>query len=494
MIDESYSVRQAEVLISMRMVDLILKKRRGGELSRDELEWMIGGYVRGEIPDYQFSAFLMAVCFVGCTARETADLTMIMATSGGTLDLSPIPGIKVDKHSTGGVADTTTLIVAPMVAALGLPVVKMSGRGLGHSGGTLDKLESIPGVDTAVSTEEFLDLASENGIAVVGQSADLVPADKLIYALRDVTGTVDSIPLIASSVMSKKIAAGCDAIVLDVKYGSGAFMQNEEDASELAEAMVQIGSNVGRETVAVITDMNQPLGRAIGNALEVEEAVDALSGRVPYDDPLMSVCFTLAKKMIQLGMPGTKDEEAESMLLEVLANGSAKGKLKTLVDSLGGNGEGVIKCTELPRARERVPIYAKSQGYIASMDCEALGRAALLLGAGRATKADVIDPAVGIMMCSRVGDMVYEGDVLAELHVNDGTNAETAKELVREAIIIGGEYPKMSPLIFGVVDINSIALREATDNEEAPEAAEIGESPQYAEADALARELGLMDA
>ncbi len=480
----------------MRMVDLILKKRRGGELSREELAWLIGGYVAGEIPDYQVSAFLMAVCFNGCTARETADLTMIMAESGGMLDLSPIPGIKVDKHSTGGVADTTTLIVAPMVAALGLPVVKMSGRGLGHSGGTLDKLESIPGVDTAVTTEEFLDLAKDNGIAVVGQSAELVPADKLIYALRDVTGTVESIPLIASSVMSKKIAAGCDAIVLDVKCGTGAFMANEKDARELAEAMVEIGSAVGRETVAVITDMNQPLGRAIGNALEVEEAVDALSGRVPYDDPLMSVCFMLAKKMVRLGWPGTSDEQAEGMLLEVLADGTAMQKLKTLVDSLGGDGEGVINCTALPRTKTRIPVKAAQKGFITSMNCEALGRAALMLGAGRATKADVIDPAVGIMMNARIGDVISKGDVLAELHVNDKTNAKTAKELVLEAIEIGPEFPVLSKLIYRVVDKDSLASRETEEGEEQGEMeAAMGEHEEreLAEADSLAKELGLMD-
>lgn len=436
----------------MRMVDLILKKRRGGELNKYEYTWMIRGYLAGEIPDYQMSAFLMAVCYTGCTMRETADLTMVMANSGAMLDLSSIPGIKVDKHSTGGVADTTTLIVAPMVAACGLPVVKMSGRGLGHSGGTLDKLESIPGVNTSVSTHELLQLAQRNRIAVVGQSEALNPADKMIYALRDVTGTVDSIPLIASSVMSKKIAAGCGAIVLDVKVGSGAFMGTLDEARTLAQEMVKIGAAVGRKTVAVLTDMNQPLGRAIGNALEVEEAIDALMGRIPLTDPLMSASLILASKMFQLGYPGATEQDAQRALLDTLAKGTAFRMFDIMIASLGGDVNAIHNGTALPKAKSRLLVKAKSAGFVESMDCGALGNAALLLGAGRATKADVIDPAVGVMMSVRVGDQVRKDAMLAELHINDTKNAEAARDMVSNAIRIGPAFPAIPPLVYEVVE------------------------------------------
>lgn len=435
----------------MRMVDLIAKKRRGGELTSEELQWMIDGYVKGEIPDYQFSAFLMAVCFQGCTAKETAELTLIMARSGDMLDLSALEGVKVDKHSTGGVADTTTLIVAPLVAACGLPVVKMSGRGLGHTGGTLDKLESIPGVNTAAGMEAFLEMARANGIAVVGQSGDLCPADKLIYALRDVTATVDSIPLIASSIMSKKIAAGCDAIVLDVKVGSGAFMEKLEDAKALARAMVEIGERVGRRTVAILTDMNQPLGRAIGNSLEIEEAVDALSGRLPLSDPLMEVSFLLGSQMYMLGK-GTNDErEAREALEQALTSGRALKKLETLLTALGGDGKAVIEGRGLPQARSCVRVEAKTAGYIASMNAQELGRAALLLGAGRATKADVIDPAVGVVMKARVGERVERGTILAEMRVNDDTNMAASEQCILDAIKIGEERVQPPPMVYGIV-------------------------------------------
>ncbi|NPC94663.1 pyrimidine-nucleoside phosphorylase [Bacillus sp. WMMC1349] len=400
----------------MRMVDIIVKKQNGKELTTEEIQFFIKGYTEGSIPDYQASALAMAIYFQDMTDRERADLTMAMVNSGETIDLSAIEGIKVDKHSTGGVGDTTTLVLAPLVAALDVPVAKMSGRGLGHTGGTIDKLEAIEGFHVELSKSEFVDIVNRDKVAVIGQSGNLTPADKKLYALRDVTGTVNSIPLIASSIMSKKIAAGADAIVLDVKTGAGAFMKTDEDAVNLAKAMVRIGNNVGRQTMAVISDMSQPLGYAIGNALEVKEAIDTLKGEGPAD--LHELVLTLGSQMVVLAKKAATLDEAREKLLEVMKNGKALQKFKDFLQNQGGDSSIVDDPTKLPQATYKIDVPAKEAGVIGEIVADQIGVAAMLLGAGRATKEDEIDLAVGIMLRKKVGDAVEKGEPLVTLYTN----------------------------------------------------------------------------
>ncbi|MDQ4711076.1 pyrimidine-nucleoside phosphorylase [Bacillus subtilis] len=400
----------------MRMVDIIIKKQNGKELTTDEIQFFVNGYTDGSIPDYQASALAMAIFFQDMSDRERADLTMAMVNSGETIDLSAIEGIKVDKHSTGGVGDTTTLVLAPLVAALDVPVAKMSGRGLGHTGGTIDKLEAIDGFHVELTKDEFIKLVNRDKVAVIGQSGNLTPADKKLYALRDVTGTVNSIPLIASSIMSKKIAAGADAIVLDVKTGAGAFMKTEEDAAELAKAMVRIGNNVGRQTMAVISDMSQPLGFAIGNALEVKEAIDTLKGEGPED--LHELVLTLGSQMVVLAKKADTLDEARAKLEEVMKNGKALEKFKDFLKNQGGDSSIVDDPSKLPQAAYQIDVPAKEAGVVSEIVADEIGVAAMLLGAGRATKEDEIDLAVGIMLRKKVGDKVEKGEPLVTLYAN----------------------------------------------------------------------------
>ncbi|CUB14750.1 Pyrimidine-nucleoside phosphorylase [Bacillus subtilis] len=400
----------------MRMVDIIIKKQNGKELTTEEIQFFVNGYTDGSIPDYQASALAMAIFFQDMSDRERADLTMAMVNSGETIDLSAIEGIKVDKHSTGGVGDTTTLVLAPLVAALEVPVAKMSGRGLGHTGGTIDKLEAIDGFHVELTKDEFIKLVNRDKVAVIGQSGNLTPADKKLYALRDVTGTVNSIPLIASSIMSKKIAAGADAIVLDVKTGAGAFMKTEEDAAELAKAMVRIGNNVGRQTMAVISDMSQPLGFAIGNALEVKEAIDTLKGEGPED--LHELVLTLGSQMVVLAKKADTLDEARAKLEEVMKNGKALEKFKDFLKNQGGDSSIVDDPSKLPQAAYQIDVPAKEAGVVSEIVADEIGVAAMLLGAGRATKEDEIDLAVGIMLRKKVGDKVEKGEPLVTLYAN----------------------------------------------------------------------------
>lgn len=411
----------------MRMVDLIEKKRDGSELSVDEIDFIIKGYTDGSIPDYQISALTMAIFFKGMTEQERADLTMAMVNSGDQIDLSQIEGIKVDKHSTGGVGDTTTLVLGPLVAAVGVPVAKMSGRGLGHTGGTIDKLESVTGFHVEIENEEFIKLVNTNKIAIIGQSGNLTPADKKLYALRDVTATVDSIPLIASSIMSKKIAAGADAIVLDVKTGAGAFMKTLDDSRELAKAMVRIGNNVGRRTMAVISDMSQPLGYAIGNALEVKEAIDTLKGEGPED--LTELCLTLGSHMVFLAEKAASLKEARALLETAIKDGTALEKLKTFLQSQGGDASIVDDPSKLPQAKYQFELEAKEDGYVAEIVADEVGTAAMLLGAGRATKESVIDLAVGLVLRKKIGDKVVKGESLVTLYSNFENVSEVKEKL-----------------------------------------------------------------
>ncbi|MEH7418963.1 pyrimidine-nucleoside phosphorylase [Neobacillus drentensis] len=408
----------------MRMVDLIEKKRDGYELTKEEIEFLINGFTKGDIPDYQMSAFAMAVFFQGMTKEERVYFTEAMFQSGDQIDLSGIVGIKVDKHSTGGVGDTTTLVLAPLVASVGVPVAKMSGRGLGHTGGTIDKLESINGFHVEISNEEFTQLVNQNKVAVIGQSGNLTPADKKLYALRDVTATVNSIPLIASSIMSKKIAAGADAIVLDVKTGSGAFMKNLEDAKELAQSMVEIGNGVGRKTKAIISDMSQPLGFAVGNALEVKEAIDTLKGQGPED--LQELCITLGSHMVVLAEKAADFNQAREMLKESIQSGQALQTFKTFLAAQGGDASVVDDPAKLPTASYMVEVPAKTSGYVAEITAETIGTAAMMLGAGRATKESVIDLAVGVVLHKKVGDHVEAGESLVTIH----SNKENVQEVV----------------------------------------------------------------
>ncbi|HGN6579291.1 pyrimidine-nucleoside phosphorylase [Bacillus cereus] len=417
----------------MRMVDIIAKKRDGKELTTEEIKFFINGYTDGSIPDYQVSALAMAIFFKDMTDRERADLTMAMVESGETIDLSAIEGIKVDKHSTGGVGDTTTLVLGPLVAALDVPVAKMSGRGLGHTGGTIDKLEAVEGFHVEITKEQFIDIVNRDKVAVIGQTGNLTPADKKIYALRDVTGTVNSIPLIASSIMSKKIAAGADAIVLDVKTGAGAFMKTEEDAKELAHAMVRIGNNVGRQTMAVISDMSQPLGFAIGNALEVKEAIDTLKGEGPED--LTELVLVLGSQMVVLAKRANTLEEAREMLIEVMKNGKATEKFKEFLSNQGGDSSIVDNPEKMPQAKYVIDVPAKTSGVISNIVADEIGIAAMLLGAGRATKEDEIDLAVGLMLRKKVGDAVKEGEPFVTIYANR-ENVEDVKAKIYENISI----------------------------------------------------------
>ncbi|MEB4781514.1 pyrimidine-nucleoside phosphorylase [Paenibacillus jamilae] len=431
----------------MRMVDLIEKKRDGKELSTEEINFIIQGYTQGEIPDYQVSALAMSIFFKDMNERERADLTMAMVHSGDTIDLSAIEGVKVDKHSTGGVGDTTTLVLAPLVAALDIPVAKMSGRGLGHTGGTIDKLEAIAGFHVEITKDEFVDLVNRSKIAVVGQSGNLTPADKKLYALRDVTATVNSIPLIASSIMSKKIAAGSDAVVLDVKTGAGAFMKTVEDAKELAHAMVSIGNNVGRKTMAVISDMSQPLGLAIGNSLEVKEAIDTLRGEGPKD--LEELCMALGSQMVFLAGKADSLEDAEEKLKEVIRNGKALEKFKEFIANQGGDASVVDHPERLPQAQYLIEVPAKQDGVVAEIVADEIGTAAMLLGAGRATKESEIDLAVGLMLNKKVGDAVQKGDSLVTIHANREDVDQVLEKIYANIRI--ADHAEAPVLIYGTV-------------------------------------------
>lgn len=429
----------------MRMYDIIMKKRNGGELTPEEISFFVEGYTGGAIPDYQASALMMAIYFQGMTDGETCELTMAMARSGDMLDLSPIRGIKVDKHSTGGVGDKTSLALAPMAAACGIPVAKMSGRGLGHTGGTIDKLESFPGFTTALSREQFITNVNRIGIAIMGQTADLAPADKKLYALRDVTATVDNMSLIASSIMSKKLAAGADAIVLDVKTGSGAFMKKEADARALAEEMVRIGTNAGRKTVAVISDMDQPLGFAVGNALEVKEAIDTLKGHGPAD--FLELCLTLGSQMLMAGGRANDLKSARAMLEQGIADGSALKKLAEFVEAQGGDGSVVYHPERLPQASLQKEVLSPADGYVSRIVCDEVGICSLLLGGGRETKESSIDLSVGLVLCRKVGDAVRAGEPLAVIHANDGRKAAEAERRFLAACTIAAEPPAKAPFI-----------------------------------------------
>lgn len=417
----------------MRMVDIIEKKRDGKELTKAEINFVVTGYTKDEIPDYQVSALAMSIFFNDMTNEEIANLTLAMAESGEMIDLSAIKGIKVDKHSTGGVGDTTTIVLAPLVAAVGVPVAKMSGRGLGHTGGTIDKLEAIPGFNVEISNEDFIEFVNRDQVAVIGQSGDLAPADKKLYALRDVTGTVDSIPLIASSIMSKKIAAGADAIVLDVTTGDGAFMKNEKDAERLARTMVQIGKLANRQTMAIISDMSQPLGLAIGNSLEIKEAIDALNGQGPED--LMEMVYVLGSQMVVLAKKAETLEEARKMLEEAIQSGAAIEKFKVMVRNQGGDASVIDHPEKLPQAKYVIDLPAKKSGVVSEMVADQLGIAAMILGAGRRTKEDQIDFSVGLMLRKKVADSVVEGETLVTIYANS-PDVEDVKAKIYESITI----------------------------------------------------------
>ncbi|MDT8717578.1 pyrimidine-nucleoside phosphorylase [Clostridium sp. 19966] len=434
----------------MRMYDLIIKKRNGEELTKEEINYFIENYTKGSIPDYQVSALMMAIFFQKMNMRETADLTMAMVHSGDVLDLSKIEGIKVDKHSTGGVGDTTSLVLTPMVAALGIPVAKMSGRGLGHTGGTIDKLESFKGFSVEITEEQFIENVNTRKLGLMAQTADLAPADKKLYALRDVTGTVDNISLISSSIMSKKIAAGADCIVLDVKVGDGAFMKNYEDAERLAEAMVSIGNNVGRKTVAVISDMDQPLGLAIGNALEVKEALDTLKGEGPED--LLELCLTLGSHMVVLAKKAENVGEAREKLLKTIKDGSALAKFKEFVDAQGGEGAAVYDSSLLPKAKYVFEVKSDKDGYVSKIHSEDMGLIAMELGAGRATKEDKIDLAVGIVLNKKRGIKVSKGDTIAYIHANDEDKIHKAAKDILENYEIVPAYENSIPLVYGIIE------------------------------------------
>lgn len=433
----------------MRMYDLIMKKRNGKALSKEEINYMVAGYTNGEIPDYQMSAMMMAIYFVGMNEEETLFLTMAMAESGDILDLSSISGKKVDKHSTGGVGDKTSLALTPMAAACGVKIAKMSGRGLGHTGGTIDKLESFRGFSTEISVQQFLKNVNEIGVAIMGQTKELAPADKKLYALRDVTATVDNMSLIASSIMSKKLAAGADAIVLDVKTGSGAFMKRQEDAYALAEEMVRIGQNAGRNTVAVISDMDQPLGNMVGNALEVREAIDTLKGKGAED--FTSLCYTLGSYMLMMGEKAKNEEQAREMLKNVIENGSALNKLAEFVKAQGGDERMVYHPELLPKAGLTEPIYAPKAGWVNKLVCDEVGICSLILGGGRETKESAIDLSVGIELKKKIGDYVEKGEALAYLYANDSAKLAAAKERLLLAYQIGKEKKKANPIIIDVV-------------------------------------------
>ena len=433
----------------MRIYDVILKKRNGEELAPEEIEFVVGGYARDEAPDAQMAAWLMAVYFRGMTAGETAALTTAMARSGRTLDLSSIPGVKVDKHSTGGVGDKTTLVLVPLLAAAGVPVAKMSGRSLGHTGGTLDKLEAIPGFSVDLSPQQIVDQVKRIGAAIAGQTAELVPADKKIYALRDITATVDCMPLIAASVMSKKIASGADAIVLDVKAGSGAFMKTVQEAMALARAMVEIGKQVGKATVAAITNMEQPLGRAVGNALEVKEAIETLKGGGP--DDLIELCTVLGGIGLALGGKASTRAEGEQVIRELLANGGGAAKLRELIEVQGGNPAVVDDISLLPAASFVQAVKSPAAGYVARLDALRIAYAANALGAGRGEPGAAPDPSVGVYLLKKTGDYVSEGEPLAEIHARDRASVELAAESVLAAYTFSQKPPDPQPLVHEII-------------------------------------------
>lgn len=433
----------------MRIVDLINKKKHGESLTKAEIDYFISGYTNGEIPDYQISALLMAIYFKGMDTREIADLTDAMVRSGDTVDLSRIEGIKVDKHSTGGVGDKISLIVIPLVASVGVPVAKMSGRGLGHTGGTIDKLEAIEGFKVELSNEDFINNVNTYKMAIVGQSGNLTPADKKLYALRDVTGTIDSIPLIASSIMSKKIAAGTDAIVLDVKVGSGAFMKSLDDARELAKTMVEIGKSLNRKTVAVITNMDQPLGHEVGNANEIKEAIDVLSGKGAEDET--EVALTIASYMAVLGGAFKNNEDARKHFEKIIASGEAIDILKKFVEIQGGNPDVIAHPEKLPQASRHIEVKADLEGFVGGFDSEKVGISAMMLGAGRRKKEDSIDYAAGITIKKKLGDHVNLGDVLCVLHTNLEEVTE-AERVVRSAFVISGHEPEAIKYIYEIIE------------------------------------------
>ena len=435
----------------MRAVDIIIKKRDKQELSKEEISFLVKNFTTGEIPDYQISAWAMAVLLNGMSHQEITNLTMAMAASGDQLDLSEFGGLVVDKHSTGGVGDKTTLVVAPIVAACGLPVGKMSGRGLGFSGGTIDKLESIPGFKSDLSTEEFISKLREHGIVLTGQSLDLAPADGKLYALRDVTGTVQSIPLIASSVMSKKIASGADAIALDVKVGRGAFMRNLEEANELAEVMVAIGKLSGRRVIAVLSQMDQPLGVAVGNALEMKEAIEMLNGSGPDDFHVH--CIDLSAYMLILGKKTADLESGRKMAQEAIDNGSALEKFKELIQSQHGDVSVIDQPELLPSAKLVIPITADSTGWVKVVDAQAVGESSVEIGAGRAKKGDIIDQAVGIMVRVKVGDKINAGQTLFDVHVNDRKAFETVFQKLKTSVEISEEPVEPPPYFWGVIGL-----------------------------------------
>ena len=429
----------------MRMYDLILKKKQGGELSTDEIRYMIEGFTEGSIPDYQMSAMTMAICFRGMTPRETVDLTLAMRDSGDVLDLSGIKGVKVDKHSTGGVGDKTSLALTPIIAALGVPVAKMSGRGLGHTGGTIDKLECFDGFTTALSEEQFAGNVNTIGIAIAGQTANLAPADKKLYALRDVTATVDQMSLIASSIMSKKLASGSDAIVLDVKTGNGAFMKKLEDSRALAKEMVSIGTMAGKKTVAVISDMDQPLGRAVGNSLEVREAIDTLRGEGPAD--FKEVVFALGSQMLMLAGRAADEKEARALMEGVIEDGSALDKFAQFVRAQGGDAAPVYDTSLLPVAGKTLEVTAKESGYVHRILAEDIGIACMTLGGGRETKESAIDLSVGIILEKKNGDAVSDGEVLATIYGNDDAKMQAAYEKIAHAYEIAKEPAAFVPVV-----------------------------------------------
>lgn len=437
----------------MRMFDIIAKKRDGKVLTSEEIEFFVNGYVNGDIPDYQISALLMAIYLNGMNVDETTTLTMLMARSGEVIDLSSIPGIKVDKHSTGGVGDKTTFIISPIVASCGVPVAKMSGRGLGHTGGTIDKMESIPGMKTNIDREEFFDIVRNVGACVIGQSGNIVPADKKLYALRDVTATIESIPLIASSIMSKKLAAGSDAILLDVKTGSGAFMKTTDEAIELAKAMVAIGEKVGRKTIALITDMDRPLGKSIGNALEMKEVCDTLKGKGPKD--LTELCLTLATNMLYLAGKGSLDD-CYDLAKDALESGKAFEKLKEMVKAQGGDVSVIEDNSKFESSKVAKGLAAAQEGYIYSMDTEKCGIASMILGAGREKKEDTIDYSAGVIIHKKIGDYVKRGDLIASLYSSSEEKCINSSRLLGEAIKISSAEPVVKPIVLARVTKDSV--------------------------------------
>ncbi|MCT4597640.1 MAG: pyrimidine-nucleoside phosphorylase [Vallitalea sp.] len=438
----------------MRMYDLIEKKKLGKILSEDEINYFIEGYTNGNIPDYQVSALLMAIYFQGMNEEETLALTLSMAKSGEMLDLSEIEGTIVDKHSTGGVGDKTTLIIAPMVAALGIPVAKMSGRGLGHTGGTIDKLESFTGFSTKVEKQDFINNVNNIKIAIAGQTANLAPADKKLYALRDVTATVDNISLIASSIMSKKIASGANGIVLDVKTGSGAFMKKEEDAFKLAKEMVAIGNGLSRDTTAIITDMDQPLGKAVGNSLEVIEAIETLRGNGPED--LVDICLTLGSYMVKTAGKVDTAEEGRKLLEETITTGAALEKLKQLIEAQGGNQQFIDNTDLFSKADIIEEVKATKSGYISHIEADEIGIATMILGGGRETKESTIDTSVGVIIEKKVSDKVSEGDIIAYIHGNDENKIKVAKERILLAYDYSDTQPIKTKFIKGIVTEHEI--------------------------------------